>query len=67
VEAADRNVFDDYWSPFLGDQGPAPSYTMSLEQSARDELRRLLRQRLPVKGDGNIQLGARAWGVLGRT
>src|SRR5262249_2652862 len=22
--------FDDYWTPFLGGQGPAPSYTMSL-------------------------------------
>jgi hypothetical protein len=22
--------FDDYWSPFLGGQGPAPSYAMSL-------------------------------------
>jgi hypothetical protein len=52
-----RNDFDDNWSPFLGDQEPAPSYTMSLEQYARDELRRLLRQRLPVKEDGNLQLG----------
>jgi ABC-type transport system substrate-binding protein len=22
--------FDDYWSPFLGRQGPAPGYVMSL-------------------------------------
>ena len=24
--------FDDYWSPFLGGQGPAPGYAMSLSQ-----------------------------------
>jgi len=57
--------FDDYWSPFLGGQGPAPSYTMSLGESARDELRTLLRKRLPVKVDGSIHLRARAWGVRG--
>lgn len=28
--------FDDYWAPFLGAQGPAPTYTMSLEGSARE-------------------------------
>jgi len=58
--------FDDYWSPFLGGQGPAPSYTMSLEESVRDELKSLLRQRLPVEVDGSIRLRARAWAVRGR-
>jgi hypothetical protein len=24
--------FDDYWSPFLGGQGPAPAYAMSLNE-----------------------------------
>jgi SAM-dependent methyltransferase len=24
--------FDDYWFPFVGDQGPAPTYTMSLNR-----------------------------------
>jgi len=59
--------FDDYWSPFLGGQGPAPSYMMSLGESARDELKTLLRRRLPLKDDGSIRLRARAWGVRGRT
>src|SRR5918998_6622710 len=27
--------FDDYWSPFLGGQGPAPSYAMSLSRERR--------------------------------
>lgn len=65
IDTVFRN-FDDYWSPFLGAQGPAPSYTMSLEESARDELRTLLRDRLPLTKDGSIQLPARAWGVRGQ-
>jgi len=28
--------FDDYWSPFLGGQGPAPGYCMSLAESDHD-------------------------------
>jgi hypothetical protein len=27
--------FDDFWSPFLGGQGPAPSYTMSVSEERR--------------------------------
>src|SRR5205085_4462988 len=37
--------FDDYWSPFLGGQGPAPSYAMSLSEDHRIELRELIRSR----------------------
>jgi SAM-dependent methyltransferase len=58
--------FDDYWLPFLGGQGSAPSYTMSLDESARDELKALLRRKLPTGNDGSIELRARAWGVQGR-
>lgn len=58
--------FDDYWTPFLGGQGPAPAYNMSLEAPARDAIKDLLRQRLPVESDGSIRLLARAWGVRGR-
>jgi SAM-dependent methyltransferase len=58
--------FDDYWSPFLGGQGPAPSYTMALGESARHELKTLLRERLPVEVDGSVRLRARAWAVRGR-
>jgi hypothetical protein len=53
--------FDDYWRPFLGGQGPAPAYSMSLDETARGRLRDLLRRRLPVKPDGSISLIARAW------
>jgi SAM-dependent methyltransferase len=57
--------FDDFWLPFLGGQGPASTYTMSLAGPAREELKSLLRQRLPVGDDGGIELCARAWGVRG--
>jgi SAM-dependent methyltransferase len=58
--------FDDYWSPFLGGQGPAPTYTMSLSEEARSALRERIRSRLPVAPDGSISLVARAWAVRGR-
>jgi len=52
--AADFHNFDDYWSPFLGGQGPAPSYTMSLGEEQRAALRERLRQSLPVALDGSM-------------
>ena len=57
--------FDDYWSPFLGGQGPAPSYAMSLDDEHRDRLRERLRDSLPHARDGSISLVARAWAVRG--
>jgi SAM-dependent methyltransferase len=55
--------FDDYWQPFLGGQGPAPAYAMSLDEAARERLRERLRQRLPARPGGSIALTARAWAV----
>lgn len=57
--------FDDYWTPFLGAQGPAPAYTMSLDKKARAALRERLRATLPTAADGSIPLVARAWAVRG--
>jgi hypothetical protein len=57
--------FDDYWSPFLGGQGPAPAYTMSLSEEKRVTLREYVRKKLPIAPDGSIHLIARAWAVLG--
>jgi len=54
--------FDDYWQPFLGGQGPAPAYAMSLTEEARAALRERIRARL---GEGSISLVARAWAVRG--
>ena len=58
--------FDDYWTPFLGGQGPAPGYCMSLGEEARERLRQRLREALPTAIDGSIPLFARAWAVQGR-
>jgi SAM-dependent methyltransferase len=55
--------FDDYWRPFLGGQGPAPAYAMSLDEAARARLRDRIRARLPIRADGSIALIARAWAV----
>jgi SAM-dependent methyltransferase len=58
--------FDDYWNPFLGGQGPAASYIMSLEEHSRSEVREQLRRSLPTKANGEIHLIARAWAVRGQ-
>jgi SAM-dependent methyltransferase len=63
--ATDFHSFDDYWSPFLGGQGPAPSYVMSLSEQQRVALRERLRQSLPAALDGSIPLMARAWAIRG--
>jgi hypothetical protein len=53
--------FDDYWNPFLGHQGPAPSYLSSLTEGARTRFRERLRATLPIRPNGSIALSARAW------
>jgi SAM-dependent methyltransferase len=55
--------FDDLWQPFLGGQGPAPAYAMSLPATRRDALRDRIRAGLPFGPDGSIDLIARAWAV----
>jgi SAM-dependent methyltransferase len=57
--------FDDYWFPFLGGQGPAPGYAMSLSEERRVALREHIRATLPIAPDGSIHLTARAWAVRG--
>jgi len=57
--------FDDYWNPFLGGQGPAPGYAMSLDEEKRLQLRERIRAGLPFAPDGSIPLIARAWAVKG--
>ena len=58
--------FDDYWSPFLGGQGPAGAYAVSLAADRQVALRRRISAGLPIAEDGSIPLIARAWGVRGR-
>ena len=55
--------FDDFWNPFLGGQGPAPTYIAKLDDGARTRLRDRLHAEFPASGP--IELTARAWGVRG--
>jgi SAM-dependent methyltransferase len=57
--------FDDYWRPFLGGTGPAPSYVASLDVARRRALAQCLDEMLPRGPDGGITLTARAWAVRG--
>jgi SAM-dependent methyltransferase len=58
--------FDDYWRPFLGGTGPAPSYVSSLETTRRTALARKLADTLPRTSTGTMALTARAWAIVGR-
>lgn len=58
--------FDDFWRPFLGGQGTAPTYLASLDAAGQDALSEEVRRRLPIASDGSIALIARAWAVRGR-
>jgi SAM-dependent methyltransferase len=57
--------FHDYWQPFLGGTGPAPSYVASLDEERRQALASTLQRSLPRRQDGTIALVARAWAVRG--
>ena len=57
--------FDDYWQPFLGGQGPAPAYVMSLDDGARRHLRDRLRERFATTHGEPVSLIARAWAIRG--
>ncbi len=71
VEAAAIEVatvfqnFDDYWRPFLGAVGPAPSYVQSLSTINRQRLEDRLRETLPANDDGAISMTAKAWAIKG--
>lgn len=57
--------FDDCWRPFLGRQGPEPTYVISLDNSEGDTLRDALLRRLPIQADGSIPWVAGAWAARG--
>jgi SAM-dependent methyltransferase len=57
--------FDDYWAPFLGRTGAAPTYLVSAGHEVRERIRRHLESRLAPTRDGLIELTARAWAVKG--
>jgi len=55
--------FDDYWSPFLGGQGPAPGYLASLSNPLQEQLRNKVYSLLPFEKDGSIKILGRAIAV----
>ena len=57
--------FDDYWTPFLGGQGPAPAYVVSLPADRQEAIREKLRSRLKASADGSLRMNARAWAIRG--
>jgi len=57
--------FDDFWTPFLGGQGPAPTYVATLSEAHRERLRDTLRTYIVTRTDGAVELTARAWAVKG--
>ena len=60
-------TFAEFWTPFLGGTGPAPSYVSNLESRQREALAAHLDRSLPREPDGAISLVARAWVVRGIT
>lgn len=57
--------FDEYWAPFLGRVGAAPTYLSSVSDQVRERIRLELKARLAPAHDGRIALSARAWAVKG--
>jgi hypothetical protein len=57
--------FDDYWTPFLGKTGAAPTYLASLDEDVRERIRLCLESRLAPTPAGRIELTAQAWAVRG--
>ena len=57
--------FYDYWQPFLGKTGAAPTYLASVGDDVRRAIRCRLESRLASTANGSIELTARAWAVQG--
>ena len=59
VEITTRfSTFDEFWTPFLGGTGPAPSYVAGLDCPQREALAARLEHSLPREPDGAISLVA---------
>lgn len=57
--------FENYWKPFLGRSGPAPSYVASLDPAQRELLRARLERRLSAGEGRHVRLRARALATRG--
>jgi SAM-dependent methyltransferase len=59
------STFAEFWTPFLGGTGPAPSYLATLESPQREAVATRLERSLAREPDGTIDLVANAWVVRG--
>jgi hypothetical protein len=58
--------FDDYWTPYLGKDGPGGQYVTGLSPAERDRLRDLVRGAyVDGEPDGPRSYAAVAWAVAG--
>lgn len=57
--------FEDYWQPFTGGQGAAPTYVAGLDEDQKARLGAALRDRLAGDPGTPIAMTARAWAVAG--
>ncbi len=57
--------FDDFWTPFLGQTGPAGTFVAGLDDEQKTRLRESLRTRIGSP-EGPFTLPARAWYATGR-
>lgn len=58
-------TFEDLWTPFLGKQGPAPSYLARLDEQTQSRIMRRMSSLVPTAADGSITLSATAWAAQG--
>ncbi|MCE4563246.1 class I SAM-dependent methyltransferase [Maribellus sp. CM-23] len=58
--------FEDYWNPFLGGQGPAPGYLLSLSKELQEDIKNNIQERLNCEPDGSIKLLGRAIAIKGK-
>ena len=64
--ATEFRSFDDFWTPFLGRQGAAPTYLASLAPAQQESIRAAAARRVPQDASGRIALKALAWAAQGR-
>ncbi len=57
--------FNDFWNPFLGGQGPAPGFLMSLSDQSQTKLKEKILERISIESNGSIKLLGRALVVKG--
>jgi hypothetical protein len=67
IDVTDRFAnFEDYWTPFLSGEAPAPGYLATLPPDRQAIVKELLMARVPVAADGSITFTCRAWAARGR-